>query len=99
MIFRQCPECKNKISLFKTLNLCPYRSYTCPHCATELTITKTSHHILLYGALLSLFPALVYYVIEPSLLSGSTIGGSALFLLALTLTTQKLIPAETKSSQ
>ncbi len=95
MIIRKCPECNNRISLFRTLNLCPCRSYTCPHCSIKLTISETSHQILLYGALLILLPTLVYFVAEPSQLSGAALGLAFLFLVVLTVATQKIIHAKT----
>lgn len=95
MFIRKCPECNNRISLYKTINLCPSKTYSCPHCSTKLTVSERSHHILLFGALFILVPALVYCIFEPSLISGVVVGLAFLFLVVLTIVTQKVVPVKT----
>ena len=95
MTHRKCPVCNKQISTLNTLNLCPAKTYSCPHCSIPLTISDRSHHILIYGALLTLLPTLVYFIAEPSLVSVATVGLAFLFLALLTLMTQKIISAKT----
>jgi len=73
----------------------PAKTYECKKCNAAITVSPTSNRVLIYGGLIILTPAILYFRVEPNLQSGSLVGFVFVILIILTIFTQKVIHAKT----